>query len=146
MSSIQFTITIPLPNSNEYLLDLELFDKIVPDQTQISYLSTKIEVKMKKASGIRWQTLDNTGKPATQYANTTSTSTSTPSPSAPSPAVAPNDGKSKKKNWDKIVDEVAGGEPLDEQDSLNKVFQEIYSNGSDEQKRAMMKSFVSTTV
>ena len=30
----------------------------------------------------------------------------------------------------------------DGEDSLNKVFQDIYSNGSEEQKRAMMKSFL----
>jgi len=44
----------------------------------------------------------------------------------------------KKINWDKIdvQEEEAKGE-----DALNKVFKDIYKNGTEEQKRAMMKSF-----
>jgi suppressor of G2 allele of SKP1 len=46
------------------------------------------------------------------------------------------------KNWDKIVKEEVEEDKLDGEAGLNKVFQDIYSNGSEEQRRAMMKSFV----
>jgi suppressor of G2 allele of SKP1 len=47
-----------------------------------------------------------------------------------------------KKNWDKIVEEETKDEKLEGEEALNKVFQDIYANGTDEQKRAMIKSFV----
>merc|ERR1712107_239226 len=46
-----------------------------------------------------------------------------------------------KKNWDAISREVEEEKPQGEQ-ALNKLFQDIFARGSDEQKRAMEKSFV----
>jgi suppressor of G2 allele of SKP1 len=56
--------------------------------------------------------------------------------------VAPSSTVQKKKNWDKIVEEETKGEKLEGEEGLNKVFQDIYANASEEQKRAMMKSYV----
>ncbi len=50
--------------------------------------------------------------------------------------------KKQTKNWDKIATEEIGTEKLDGDEGLNKVFQDIYSNASEEQRRAMIKSFV----
>lgn len=47
-----------------------------------------------------------------------------------------------KKNWDKIATEEIGQDKLEGDEGLNKVFQDIYSNASEEQRRAMIKSFV----
>jgi len=47
----------------------------------------------------------------------------------------------KRKNWEKIVDEETKNDKPEGEEALNKVFQDIFSNGTDEQKRAMMKSF-----
>jgi len=57
----------------------------------------------------------------------------------------PSSNPKGKVNWDKVAqDEIKkyGDDKLEGDAALNKVFQDIYSNGSDEQKRAMMKSFV----
>ena len=50
------------------------------------------------------------------------------------------------RNWDKLVAEVKQeekDEKLEGDAALNKLFQQIYSDGSDEVKKAMNKSFVS---
>lgn len=129
--------SITLSDANEYQLNFELFDKVVPLQSTISYLSTKIEIKMKKVNQIRWKTFEDTGE-----------NVPPPAPVTPTSDAAISNGSSKvpaayttKKNWDKIAKEVAE-EKLEGEESLNKLFQDIYSNGSDEQKRAMMKSFL----
>jgi len=56
------------------------------------------------------------------------------------PPAYPTSSKSKK-NWDDIAKTVDEDKPEGEE-ALNKVFQDIYANGNDEQRRAMIKSFV----
>jgi len=122
------SITIKLSTSNEYQFDVDLSDEIVPEESTTSFLSTKVEIKMKKASPTRWKTLEDTGEPVKAWDSVST---------APPPVTS-----QKKKNWDKIVEEETQGEKLEGEESLNKVFQDIYSNATEEQKRAMMKSYL----
>lgn len=124
---------IKFSEENNYKLEMDLFSKIVPSECSTSYLSTKIEIKLKKENqSIRWTALEHTGEKLIP--------TISQEPKVSQMA-------SKSKNWDKIAEEVAKGENLDELDGgdpLNKVFQNIYSNATDEQRRAMQKSFVTS--
>jgi len=112
-------------NGIDYQLDIRLCDKIVPSQSTVTFLTTKIEIKLKKAVESKWGDLEYIGQAPTVY-NTPPTLSKPP----------------EKKNWDKIVRTEVGDDKPEGEAALNKVFQDIYGNGTDEQKRAMMKSFV----
>jgi len=121
------SVQIKLADSNSYVLDLELADSIDPSQSSFEVLSTKIEIKLKKAASLKWDTLE---KPAGV------SPVSRPYEAAPTTA-----NSNQKKNWDKIMKDEYQEEKLDGEAGLNKVFQDIFSNATDEQRRAMMKSF-----
>jgi len=124
-------VTIKLSPTNEYQLNVDLCGDIVPEESTTSFLSTKLEIKLKKESFIRWKTLEDVGESIKVIDPVIP-----PVPSSSSSTVKP------KKNWDKIVEEETKGEKLEGEESLNKVFQDIYSNATDEQKKAMMKSYM----
>lgn len=115
------TVDLKIPE-RPTCLRYNLSHPIVPDQSSHRILSSKIEVKLKKADGIRWQKLES--ETALQ----------------PSEDVKPQ----KEKNWDKVV--VALGETEEDKPqgeaALNELFQQIYGQGSDDVRRAMNKSFV----
>jgi len=121
------SVAIKLTTDNSYLLDLELGGTIVPAESKFTIMSTKIEISLKKSAPMKWPTLEKTEN----------------SKARPWDAVNPNAPPATKtvKNWDKIVTEEVGTEKLEGDEGLNKVFQDIYSNASDEQRKAMIKSF-----
>ena len=123
-------VTIKLEEGREYVNEMKLLAKIVVDKSSFIHFSTKIEVKLKKESDAHWDSLEwKENSNLRTYENTGSSSSNPPS--------YPSSSK-KKVNWDKLEideDEVHG------EDALNKVFKDIYKNGNEEQRRAMMKSF-----
>jgi len=124
-------ISIALEQGVEYLLDLILCDDIDGAQTSVSYYPTKVEIKLTKRKQCKWLNLEKTEEQIrTLDWDTSKTST----PEYPSSSKI-------KKNWDAISREVEEEKPQGEQ-ALNKLFQDIFARGSDEQKRAMEKSFV----
>ncbi|XP_065120855.1 protein SGT1 homolog [Paramisgurnus dabryanus] len=129
-SEKQLTAVVKLLSEDDYCLNLHLLHPIVPEQSTFRILSTKIEIKMKKTEAIRWEKLEGEGAlPNVKH-------------------FTPNQYPSSShytRNWDKVVVEISEeekNEKLEGDAALNKLFQQIYSDGSDEVRRAMNKSFM----
>ncbi len=133
LSSNAYSLVIDLPTGGTWEQRLELAGSIVPEESKVEVLSTKIELWLKKQYGARWNTLEKAAGAVDAPA---------PAPGVLLPPIAagtkPSAYSSKKKvNWDELVK----NEKDDSEDPLNSVFKGIYGNGSDEQRRAMMKSY-----
>ena len=90
---------------------------------------SKVEVRLRKAEGGRWPTLER----ASASAAAEKAAHSYPTSSTRGP-----------RNWDAIEKEAVKAEEeekLDGDAAVNKMFQQIYRDASDETKRAMMKSY-----
>uniref|UniRef100_UPI0037E91A24 protein SGT1 homolog isoform X2 n=1 Tax=Semicossyphus pulcher TaxID=241346 RepID=UPI0037E91A24 len=126
----ELSATLRMASGESYNLSFHLLHPIVPQQSNFKILSTKVEFKMKKTDAIRWEKLEGEGQESNikhfnpnQY-----------------PSSSQQAGK-----WDKIVvdlGEEEKNEKLEGDAALNKLFQQIYCDGSDEVKRAMNKSFM----
>lgn len=122
------SVDIQLPAGSTYNLELDLFGEIVPAESTVHPLSTKVEVRLRKREPVRWATLEGDGgaAPAVRMA-------------------AAEDIKVKPpRNWDKLVaEEIArqGEDKPEGEAALNELFKKIYGEGSDEVRRAMNKSF-----
>ncbi|KAM9960952.1 hypothetical protein ACTFIW_010115 [Dictyostelium discoideum] len=128
LTSKSVNISFPLANGSEFLFEMDLFDPIVDKDSTIHYYSTKVEIKMKKSRAIKWDTLEFTDKSGPVGLMDQISS----SPAVPSPYAS-------KKDWDKLPNEPE--EKLEGDQALNKIFRDIFSKGSEDQQRAMMKSF-----
>ncbi|XP_031711177.1 protein SGT1 homolog isoform X1 [Anarrhichthys ocellatus] len=125
----ELSATIQLASGENYNLDLHLLFPIVPQQSNFKILTTKVEFKLKKTDAMRWEKLEGEGQESNikhfdpnQY------------PSSHSAC-----------NWDKVMvdlGEEEKTEKLEGDAALNKLFQQIYCDGTDEVKRAMNKSFM----
>ncbi|XP_039672288.1 protein SGT1 homolog isoform X1 [Perca fluviatilis] len=126
----ELSAKIQLASGENYNLNLHLLHPIIPQQSSFKILTTKVEFKMKKTDGMRWEKLEGEGQESNikhfdpnQY-----------------PSSSLNTCK-----WDKVVldiHEEEKNEKLEGDAALNTLFQQIYCDGSDEVKRAMNKSFM----
>ncbi|XP_051753097.1 protein SGT1 homolog [Ctenopharyngodon idella] len=126
----ELTAVVKLPSGENYSLKVHLLHPVVTQQSTYRILSTKIEIKMKKTAAIHWEKLQGEGTLSNVKHFT------------------PNQYPSSShytRNWDKLVGEIKEeekNENLEGDAALNKLFQQIYSDGSDDVKRAMNKSFM----
>ncbi|XP_075876805.1 protein SGT1 homolog isoform X3 [Nelusetta ayraudi] len=127
----ELSATMQLASGDDFNLNLLLLHPVAPQQCSFKILSTKVEFKMKKTEAIRWEKLEGEGpKPNIKHF----------SPTDQYPTSSHYTRK-----WDKLVVDISEeekNEKLEGDAALNKVFQQIYCDGSDEVKRAMNKSFV----
>ena len=142
--SVDVTIVVDKATQQEYQHSISpLFGAVKPETMVKTIKSMKIEITVEKAEHYQWTALE--GK---DLATATATDASASAASGDqikraagvgnAPASYPN---SKGRDWSKLQlseedakDETAG-------DPTNAFFKQIFSNGTDEQRRAMMKSF-----
>ncbi|KAM9377826.1 protein SGT1 homolog [Pholidichthys leucotaenia] len=127
----EISATINLPSGENYNLHLSLLHSILPQQSSFKILSTKVEINMKKTDAIRWEKLEGEG----QQSNIKHFD----------PHQYPLSSHPSSYKWDKMVVDISEeekNEKLEGDAALNKLFQQIYADGSDEVKRAMNKSFM----
>uniref|UniRef100_A0A8C6EKT4 Protein SGT1 homolog n=1 Tax=Microcebus murinus TaxID=30608 RepID=A0A8C6EKT4_MICMU len=132
-SAKELSALVKLPSGEDYNLKLRLLYPIIPEQSTFKVLSTKIEIKMKKPEAVRWEMLEGQGDVSKPKQFIADVKNLYPSSSHYT------------RNWDKLVGEIKEeekNEKLEGDAALNKLFQQIYSDGSDEVKRAMNKSFM----
>lgn len=117
------TVTAKLDELRESQLSFEpLFAAVDQKQSSHRILSTKIEIKLRKVQeGVRWDLLVGNSTPLEAALGYPSSS-------------------KKKSDWNALNKNVE--EEKEEGDkALNSMFQDIFKNGSDDTKKAMMKSF-----
>ena len=137
------SVEVKLPDDQSFILNIELFDKILFYESKVTILTSKIEIHLKKATIVSWGKLE---KPATSPGSSRKIQTFIPN-GPPTPYQDPQKFPSSSKtytDWDKLAAEVTKEEAEEKpegDEALNKFFQNIYGKGSDEQQRAMMKSF-----
>uniref|UniRef100_A0A0D9Y9H3 SGS domain-containing protein n=1 Tax=Oryza glumipatula TaxID=40148 RepID=A0A0D9Y9H3_9ORYZ len=107
--------------------------EVVPAKCRYSILPSKIEVRLAKADEqVTWTSLEYTSKANNKLAATATTTTK------------------KKVDWDKLEAEVKKEEEEEEVDTatpvVNRFFQQMYGNGDEDMRRAIMKSYVESYV
>ncbi|KAH9444178.1 hypothetical protein Pst134EB_026557 [Puccinia striiformis f. sp. tritici] len=146
--SLSLNYKLPTNGSTEGCFDLDpLSYEIDPSQSSWKSLSSKIDLRLKKkVAGIKWQVIEGEETDiSTPIVIQESSTSATRQPGYPSSA-------RRKTNWDELANTVikeeeevvknlkdpnAGGDR-----ALNELFQKLYADATDEQKKAMMKSYV----
>ncbi|MDP2437824.1 MAG: hypothetical protein Q8P67_18945 [archaeon] len=134
IQAAHFSLVVRLEGGHsEYRRSFSLCDQINPATVRIEHLRSKISIRMEKQKLAHWKDLEGAadGAGVTQWF--------AGDPDAPPASHYPTSAR-EKKDWTKIASEVEEEKPSGDA-ALNKVFQDIYANGSDEQRRAMIKSF-----
>ncbi|XP_046374157.2 protein SGT1 homolog [Haliotis rufescens] len=132
------SVSIRQGSGTDYSLELDLAHPIVPAQSNYKVMSTKVEIKLKKEEGIQWTKLEGEGQPKEPTAYMAA-----PVATAPTTSQYPS-SSTVSRDWDKLALEVAEEEKTEKKEgdaALNSLFQQIYSDGTDDVKRAMLKSF-----
>jgi len=138
MAETSLSVSAQLPGSgSEYSLELDLAHPVLPLQSSYKVMSTKIEIKLKKAEGVRWAQLEGDGAaPLPGGSLPPAAASSTAPPPVKGPYASGRDWGAIEKALKEEGDEKKEGEA-----ALNEMFQKIYADASDDVKRAMNKSF-----
>uniref|UniRef100_A0A1I8G7F3 SGT1 protein n=2 Tax=Macrostomum lignano TaxID=282301 RepID=A0A1I8G7F3_9PLAT len=116
-------------------LKLNLAHPVAGDSLQLSVKPTRLDIRVNKQQpGLRWGVLE--GSDSSLQATLASPQAQSGQPAPPVEQKPPQQGK----NWDAIAKSIED-EKLEGDAALNDLFQKIYSDGTDEQRKAMVKSF-----
>jgi suppressor of G2 allele of SKP1 len=106
---------------------------------QVSVRSMKVEVTLTKKAALQWPSLECTDEDIVRALNNAAEAAAKPKVPPSAPLAYPN---SKGRDWSKpIADEKEEEEKPSGDQALNQLFQRIYADGSEEQRKAMIKSY-----
>lgn len=131
MGDTTLSVTAKLPTGSEYSLELDLAHPVLSLQSSYKIMSTKIEIKLKKAEGVRWAALEGDGSTPLPGG-----SVAPPTATVKAPYASGRDWSAIEKNIEAEAEEKKEGEA-----ALNEMFQKIYGDANDDVRRAMNKSF-----
>lgn len=117
-----------------YKWDVKLFEPIKEEEVNITYLPSKIEMKLVKKNPMMWPKLEESD-PVIPAVRPPVADTS--KPKYPSSYAS-------KRDWESIEKEIKKEEEEEKpegEEGLNKFFQQLYRNANEDTRRAMMKSF-----
>ncbi|KAA8912439.1 SGS domain-containing protein [Sphaerosporella brunnea] len=149
------SISFPLPTGADFTFDIDpLWDSIIPAESKYNILSTKVELKLLKATpGKKWAALE--GAPEVIVKPTENQTTE----SASGGPAYPTSSKKGAKDWDKLARDLAAKKKdkgttkeeveeagldydSDEGDPVNAFFKKLYKDADEDTRRAMMKSYI----
>ncbi|GAA6040550.1 hypothetical protein JCM8097_005459 [Rhodosporidiobolus ruineniae] len=141
------SLNVHLPTGSDVVFDLDpLAHAIDVKESSYRVLTPKIELTLrKKDGGVKWAKIEGEDEQASQMASTSGASEDKPSHAYPS-------SSRKRHNWDAIVKESAAEDAALEKEfsknpnaggdkALNEMFQKLYADATDDQRRAMIKSY-----
>ncbi|KOO24709.1 suppressor of g2 allele of skp1-like protein [Chrysochromulina tobinii] len=134
-------VSIKLESGAEYIHTFSLFHKIVPEQSKYSVGASKIELKLKKHTMGKWETLEGSGD-AEVIAGALNAE-----PAVADEALKPASKKvysGSSKDWDAVESKLKKEEEDEKpegEEALNKLFRDIYGRSDETTRRAMNKSF-----
>lgn len=136
-NSLDITIVIDRATGQEYQHSINPFyGHVKPESLTKTIKTMKVELTLEKTEPYQWTTI---AAPTRTWATTTpDPSTVTHREPNAAPASYPN---SKGKDWSKVKLDPENEKEDVVGDPTNAFFKQIFSNGTDEQRRAMMKSF-----
>lgn len=127
----------------ENVLDIWLFDDVIPEQCTVTVKPSKVDIMLKKKHPSNWDTLEGSSA-RRPTADAVVTSTEPIAEKKPSATETKPKAYASSKDWDKIGGDIQ--RELDEEkpegeEALQKLFRDIYAKATPETRRAMNKSF-----
>lgn len=135
-------VAIKLEGGELYELSLHLYQKIVPGECRWSVGPSKVELKLKKLSPGKWETLEGSGEEKVQAINAVPSAEGGTAAGASSAPKSVYSGSSR--DWDAIDSDLKQREDEEKpegEEALNKLFRDIYGRSDEATRRAMNKSF-----
>lgn len=153
----EVSVELALPGGSEYAMDLNLFAEVLPAEKVVTFMPTKVELKLTKAvGGVMWPSLEpgkaghsgrtggsGGGDSASGALSSSGGSSTNGVASSAGTRAGPVSAYASKKDWSRIEKDIeadAEDKPQGEA-ALQALFQQIYANADEDTRRAMVKSF-----